>query len=278
MPLPGPPQVYDPRQHAVPATAAPRGPGAFVTLRPWLRRTFLVGLALLALAGWRKGTLPAPQAILPELWQVPVQEATAREPFDFRYKGHACRVRPVASYELWGLVVSHNDIHSVADTYHDATSVDTRDLCVVWGGTLRHSDYRLAKYRSGPFTCYVSWREPLPELAMENIGNNHLITDSAAVRDAIARVRVGDQVHVKGLLVDYQMDDWEGFWRRTSTVRTDSGCEVVYVEDLEILRRGTPFWYALWRLGWILVVAAPLAWLVLFVRQAGRNPVRLGEL
>lgn len=253
-------------------------PDLFTRLRPVLRAAFFAALAALALAGWRKGRLVGPREIRPELLQEPAQGATQRPPFSYDYRGKRCRVQPVASYELWGLVVSHNDIHAVADIYHDTSSVDTKDLCVLWGESLRHLDYLRAKYSSGPFTCYVRWSEPLPSLDMANVGNNHLITDAPPVRDAIARVRVGDQVHLRGLLVNYQMEDWRSFWRNTSTVRGDDGCEVVFVEQIEILRRGTPGWYALWRLAWIVLLGVPVVYLALFVRQSGRDPVKLGEL
>jgi len=250
----------------------------FSTLRPILRWSFFAALAVLLLAGWRKGALVGPNQVRPELLQEPLQLATDRPPFTFDYRGKQCRVKPVASYELWGLVVSHNDIHSVADIYHDTSSVDTKDLCVLWGESLQNRDYLRATFKSGPFTCYVSWSEPLPGLRMDGIGNNHMITDSPAVRQAIARVRVGDQVHFRGLLVNYQMEDWEGFWRNTSTVRTDSGCEVVYVEDLEILERGTPGWYLLWRLAIGVLIAVPVVYAVLFFRESGRDSVKLGEI
>lgn len=250
---------------------------SFARRRRLLARAFLVALLLLAVSGWRKGTLAGPREIEPALLGEPLQSATARAPFEFTYKSKRCRVRPVATYELWGLVVSHNDIHSVADIYHDASAVDTKDLCVIWGDNLRHTEYLRAKYHSGPFTCYVSWSEPL-DLRMDEIANNHMITDSPAVRRAIAGVEVGDQVHFRGLLVNYQMEDWEDFWRNTSTVRTDSGCEVVYVESLEVVRRGTPGWYLLWRLAWWTLLTVPVAYLVLFWIEAGRNPVSLGEI
>lgn len=253
-------------------------PDLFTRLRPVLRWAFFGSLAVLAVAGWRKGTLVPPREVLPELLSEPSQQPTERAPFTFDYKGKRCRVQPVASYELWGLVVSHNDIKSVADIYHDASSVDTKDLCVLWGESLRHMDYLRAKYSSGPFTCYVAWSEPLPSLDMANIGNNHMITDSPAVRRAIARVHVGDQVHFKGLLVNYQMDDWDDFWRNTSTVRNDSGCEVVFVEQLDVLRDGTPGWYALWRLAWVVLFAVPVLWGIAFYVESGKDSVKLGEI
>jgi len=237
----------------------------------------LAGAALVAAARWGAGRLPAPGEIASELLQAPAQGPSGREAFAFAYRGRACRVRPVASYELWGLVVSHNDVKSVADIYHDRSSVDTKDVCVVWGDNLRRDDYRRVKFWSGPFTCYFR----IPDgasFALDGAGNNHLLTDRPQVRRVISGVHVGDQVHLKGLLVDYQMDDWEGFWRRTSTARNDSDCEVVFVESLEVLRRGTPGWYAARRLGWLLLFGGAAFWLGFFAIEAGRGTGSVGRL
>lgn len=211
-----------------------------------------VALALVALflLAWRnRGGLPAPSEIDPALLNAPRQEATERAPFEFAYKGHTVRVRPVAEYELWGLVVSHNDIRSVADIYHDSSSVDTKDLCVVWGENLQSGELGKVSFESGPWTCYYRYPEGVRFLGSE-MSNNHLVTDQDALRSELDDIRVGDQIHVKGALVNYQLDDWRDYWRRTSTVRTDSGngaCEVLFFEELEVLVRGTPVWYALFR-------------------------------
>jgi hypothetical protein len=256
----------------------PRERDAFTRLRPWLRRSFLGALTLLAVAWWQKGSLVGPDGVRPELLAMPNQSSTERAPFAFAYRSRQCLVRPVASYDVWGLVVSHNDIGSVADIYHDASSVDTKDLCLLWGESLRHPDYLRARFHSGPFTCYASWSEPLANLHLDGIGNNHLITDSPAVRRAIDGVRIGDQVRLRGLLVDYQMDDWRDFWRRTSTVRDDRDCEVLFVEDLAVIRRGTPGWYLLWQLAIAVLLTVPILYGVLFWLTAGRDPVKLGQL
>lgn len=186
-------------------------------------------------------------------------------------------MEPVASYEQWGLVVSHNNIHSVADIYHDSTSVDTKDLCVIWGSNLEGDDFREVEFKSGSWTCY--FRYPMGvKFVHHELGNNHLITDDPEVREQIAQVKIGDQIHLKGLLVDYQMDDWESFWRRSSTVRTDSGCEVIFVEDLEVLERGTPGWYTAYRLGKVLIVVLPILYLVVFWLESGSSSSQLGRL
>lgn len=207
----------------------------------------LVGLCLLA---WlNKGALPAPAEIDPALLAEPRQEPTEREPFEFTHEGRTVRIRPVAEYELWGLVVSHNNIESIADIYHDSSSVDTKDLCVVWGSNLQSGELDKVEFESGPWTCYYRYPQGVRFVGSE-MSNNHLVTDSDELRAALDDIRIGDQIHVKGALVDYQLDDWRDFWRRSSRVRTDGGngaCEVFYFEELEVLVSGTPVWYGLFR-------------------------------
>jgi hypothetical protein len=251
--------------------------GTEIALRRLIARALLAAAVVALLAWWASHRLPAPGVIDARLRQEPVQGRTDRAPFDFVYKGKRCLVRPVASYELWGLVVSHNDIHSVSDIYHDATSVDTRDLCVVWGRNVQGDAYRRAKFWSGPFTCYV--RTPAGvDLDLHGVGNNHLISDEPRLRDVLGGVHLGDQVHVRGLLVDYQMEDWGDFWRRTSTVRSDSGCEVIYLEQLEVLRRNAAAAHTLIQGAVTLLVLLPIAWLVVAWREVGQRSGSLGRL
>lgn len=247
-------------------------------LRRLLARAFPAAILLVIAAGLLKGRPIDHSRIAPELLRAPRQEATTRDAFSFVYKRRECRVRPVAEYELWGLVVSHNNIESVADIYHDSSSVDTKDLCVLWGDNLASNDFHRVEFRSGSWTCYFSYPDGVA-FRHDGLGNNHLITDQPSMRDRIAGVRVGDQVRLKGFLADYQMDDWGSFWRQTSTVHTDSDCEVVFVEELEILARGSPGAYLAYRLGWIFVALIPVAYLALTWLEAG-DPAssRIGEI
>ena len=237
-------------------------------IRRLLAPLFLSALALTLIAWGRKGRDIDPVLIDPDLLRQPRQEPTSQVEFSFDYKGKACQVRPVAEYDLYGLVVSHNDIHSIADIYHDSTSVDTKDLCVIWGSNLESTDFHRVDFKSGPWTCYFSYPKGV-RFAHQELGNNHLITDDASIRRTIDRVRIGDQIHLEGLLVDYQMSDWESFWRKTSTTRKDSDCEVVFVKKLEILRSGTPGWYLAYRLGWVTLLVVPLLYLSTIWMEAG---------
>jgi hypothetical protein len=246
-------------------------------LRRRILPLFLAAAALFAFARWRERRLPPPQDLLAEVRPAPTQGPTDRRPFEFSYKGKRCFVRPVASYEIQGLVVSHNDIHSVADIYHDSTSVDTRDLCIAWGRNLDDRTYLETEFWSGPWTCYARWpaRVVFDGAALSN---NHLITDRPELRKRLEHVHVGDQVRLTGLLVDYRMEDWGDFWRRTSTVRNDSDCEVIFFDDLEVLRANVPLWHAVARTAKALLIALPVAWLMLAALEARRGPTSLGKL
>lgn len=200
---------------------------------------------------WHQKARPIPIAsILPELRREPRQTATDPTPFAFSYRGRPYNVKPLAAYDLAGLVVSHNDIGGLADIYHTKDSLDTKDVCVIWGDNVATEDFHRVKFWNGPWTCH--WRYPDGvRTAASQVSNNHLITQSDSIRQAIARVRVGDQIRVRGRLVAYQDAAHAEFWRTSSLTRGDTGngaCEVVFVENLEILKAGAPGWWTLYLL------------------------------
>jgi hypothetical protein len=239
------------------------------------RRLVAIALAaaLVALAASfvMKRRLVEPEAIDPVLLRPPEQGPTTREPFTFTYRGRACRVRPVAEYRLSGLVVSHNDVESFADIYHDTSSVDTKDLCLLWGRSLETSDFHQVDFSSGPFTCYFRYPQGI-RFDPKELANNHLITDDDDIRTRLGAVHVGDQVRLAGLLVDYQMEDWRDVWRETSTTRNDDHCEVVFVDRLDVLRQAAPRWHRLYRLcGWLLA-ALPALYVLLLWLEVGPPP------
>lgn len=194
-----------------------------------------------------KKQIPSKEELLPEIEKSPIQNDVSKPDFSFDYRGTPYKVMPKTDYELWGLVVSHNNINSVADSYHNKESVDLKDICVVWGGNVKTGIYTEGKYSSGSWSCewkfdsYESWRQ----FSEKEISNNHLISDDPIVQNQIRAVRIGDQVHLTGYLVDYVngKTDWR---RETSLTRKDTGnhaCEVIFVNKLEILKPGNVIWY-----------------------------------
>lgn len=214
----------------------------------WVLNGLLVFLLLFGmLTGRKKGKAIPLSSIDRSMYQEPVQKGVKKPVFSFRYRGSKYLVKPVADYELWGLVVTHNDISSMFDSYHDKNSVDTKDLCVIWGHNLRSDDFKRMKFWSSSFVCHARFSNRVVFYGKQ-LSNNHLITDKPALRKLISKVRVGDQIRIKGMLVNYANARWPKHWRRSSVRRTDTGmgaCEVSFVNDMEIVRRGTPIWYAL---------------------------------
>lgn len=238
-----------------------------------LQKILWVVLGVLAclwlLARWQRGVVSA-SSTLKELQQEPLQTPTQEEPFQFTYRKRTYDVKPVANYTLWGLVVSHNNINSFFDSYHDKNSVDTKDLCVIWGANLKDNEFHKVSFRSGSWTCYFRYRHGV-RFDKYKLSNNHLITNDPTVRRMIAKVRVGDQVKFEGMLVNYKDKRTKFRWRMSSKTRKDAGnraCEVVFVRKLEILKRGTPFWYFLGNASFWLFVLTLLGKMAAFALES----------
>lgn len=183
--------------------------------------------------------LPDKDQLLPEIVNAPVQISltdSQRKEFSFEYLEREIKVKPVAGYELWGLVVSRKDIFSFLEGYQEEYAINTRDVCVIWGRNL-DADYQKIKFSSGSFFCY--FRNTLGTgFEEDDLSNNHLITDNPDIRRLINNVNVGDQIYIKGFLANYIEDDWQS-WRNSSVTRTDTGngaCETIFVEEFKILR------------------------------------------
>lgn len=205
-----------------------------------------VGLILWVAGSANKGVGIPLNTVDPSLAADPVQTAVDERNFTFSYKDVTYEVQPVADYDLRGLVVSHNNPAGFGDIYHDERSVDTKDLCVIWGANVSHGGFHKVEFSSGAWTCYARWPGGVV-FSGSHLSNNHLITDKQAVRDAIEDVRIGDQIHIRGKLVNYtDPAGWKGWWRKSSLTRTDAGntaCEVVFVDSIDTISRGTPGWY-----------------------------------
>ncbi len=232
-------------------------------------------LAAALLAWSHRNLLPSPSQILPAALAAPVQTATFRQPFSIRYGGERYEITPRATYELSGLVVSRNDTGALADIYHDENSFDTVDVCIVWGDNLSVHDYHQAEFHSGPWTCYVRW--PADQaFNLQAMSNTHLITATDAMRRQLGALRIGDQVRLRGLLVDYATTSGTQH-RQTSLVRDDQGngaCEVLFVEALQVLAPAPSFWRYSWYVALCLIggILCRKLWLVWVWARHWRSP------
>jgi hypothetical protein len=218
----------------------------------------------------RSETLPQPSELLPQLFQEPLQSEATQQEFRTSYQEQLYTISPVASYELWGLVVTHNNILALDDIYHDETSIDIKDICVIWGENLQSDEYLRWNFWSEPWTCFFQAETKASHQKFEEtaLGNNHLLATDPLVQKTIRQARIGDQIHLRGQLVDYQNAQQPGFWRRSSTTRDDEAngaCEVVLVQEFNILQAANQTWRSASELSTTLAKLLAVCCVLLFV-------------
>jgi hypothetical protein len=140
---------------------------------------------------------------------------------------------PRAQYDITARILSREDYR-----FDALAELIPEDLALGWGPM---SDNRvLAAFDISQGARFYTWQPhgPLPIARADVIShsaNTHVIPASREIRTLLARLRVGEVVHLTGELVDGQRDD--GAWIRTSLTRTDSGagaCEVLLVESVAL--------------------------------------------
>ena len=240
----------------------------------FLKTFWLLFLILTAFSCHRQYQLPPEESILIDHNFQPMQSNRDESEFKFMYAGKVYGVKPQAHYELRGLIVTTNNIYAFDDIYHDETSVDLKDICVVWGTNLREKLYKGIEFWSEPWTC--NWKTKDDDLYAEfrgdMISNNHLLASDPAVQEKIRSLGFGDQVKVTGKLVDYYPAGQPDRARKSSLIRTDEGdgaCEVFFVENIEILKAPNEIWRKLFKLGQWGSIATLLAIVALFIKNPG---------
>ena len=201
------------------------------------RQVYLHRLAFIALAAaglwqfghdWRLRPVHPPDGLLAP--QEPQQSTLAHAP---QIVLGAWTLNPRAEYEITARILSREDY------WLDALSdLIPEDLALGWGSM---SDNRiLTSFKITQSARFYSWRVqsayPIPrQEIISHSANTHVIPADVSVRSQLARLRVGQIVHLTGMLVDGTRKD--GAYIRTSLTRDDSGagaCEVMLVEHVEI--------------------------------------------
>jgi hypothetical protein len=242
--------------------AGPAARGA-EPLRPLLPRWAWPALAVLA-ALWIfsrmfSERLAGAGEIDQRLFAEPLQTELAQaEPVPMEAGDFWLTLYPRFDYRICGLVVSVNDYQKFGlrfqDFYH-------RDFCLIWGdnvssGLFRHSGVEFEHHGN---VCYYQCRSALcPSGRL--LSNTHLLSADREVLKAIDRVRRSDQVCLRGKLVDVSAKPKQAPAGQapaaarlaTSTTREDQGlgaCEIMLVEEVEILVEGNRLWRVLSSVG-----------------------------
>ena len=237
---------------------------------------FLVSVVALAISFWQKDKLPDKDAIDEKLYQEPIQTETEATEFMVVKEGQKYEIKPLFNYELRGLVVSYHHSQSWWDYYHKEWGdyLNAKDICVIWGSNIETEVYQHMKFKSGSWTCYQEFktgtdREIWSKFANNQGSNNHLLSNNPGIDQKIMEARTGDQIHLKGYLAEYALED-ESFQRGSSVSRDDQGngaCETVYVTDFEILKKGNDLWWLTYYYVHFIIVGCLVLLFILFFRN-----------
>ncbi len=213
---------------------------------PLNRILIIASFGWLLVSFWHRNELPGNIDYVPELANEPVQTTTSKRPFEVEFNGVNYSVAPEFAYDITGMIVSyrHHDgnsrMHSRANDH-----LNMLDVCVIWGDNPLNGRLHKISFWNGIFTCNVKTRDQQAWDAfdMNQLSNNHLISDDEFIRRQVRKIKVGDQVRIKGYLSSYAGEG--GGNRGTSTTRTDTGdgaCETIYVDQFKIVKPATSYW------------------------------------
>lgn len=193
-------------------------------------------------------TLPDPSDAEPlVIHGEPMQQEISPPVFTKKYGDIVYTYTPRAEYEISGVVVSLHHSDSFVDITHEHDPANALDLCLAWGANVETDAYRRVEYHHGDFTCFYRWWGEDPGFRGDEMSNTHIVPSTPELSRLAKKVRVGDQVTLRGTLVDYEtrFSDGRNIGRRsTSMVREDTGngaCEILYLDDLRVLARGEPW-------------------------------------
>jgi hypothetical protein len=140
---------------------------------------------------------------------------------------------PRARYDITARILSREDY-----SFDPLSDLVPEDLALGWGAMSDNRVLRELKISQG--SRFYSFRPvtqmPIPvQQAISHSANTHVIPGTSFVRSQLANLRVGQVVHLEGVLVDGVRGD--GFYFHTSLTREDTGagaCEVMLVERVEV--------------------------------------------
>ncbi|MGI9272171.1 MAG: hypothetical protein ACR2QT_10380 [Woeseiaceae bacterium] len=206
----------------------------------------LASFVCLLVSFWNRNAIPGNIDYVTTILDEPMQSAARKDPFSVAFNEVEYLVEPEFSYDITGMIVSYRH-HDDSSRMHRLSNdhLNMLDVCVVWGNNTVGAQLDKLDFWNGIFTCNVQTRDQVAwdSFDMNQLSNNHLISDDDYVRDRVKDIQIGDQIRVRGYLAGYSSP---GIGKRgTSTTRTDTGdgaCETIYVERFDIVRAATSYW------------------------------------
>ncbi len=176
----------------------------------------------------------------------PVQGTTSGE-ININIDGTDIRIEKLASYTIYGKVVSIHDYTLKKTLYEKLSPVD---FTIAYGEGIPASE-KLIFSTNSDRTVYpklkddsdADWVKQNQSIINSKISNNHLIHANDEIRNLLLNVRVGDYIKLKGYLVgvysdQYQpwvsslsRDDYKTLYMNPS--KKEYRCEIIYVTEVD---------------------------------------------
>lgn len=223
----------------------------------WPFRILFYGSALLLMIGYfQQDKFVDDLQIGKQLLHEPIQKQTRQQSFSVSQKGVDYKIEPLFDYEISGLVVSYRHHGDGLYSIHNRLwndHINVSDLCVVWADNATKLDLNQFTFWNESFTCNIKTENmgAWEKFKMNQLSNNHVVTADDVIRDKIAQARIGDQIHIKGMLSNYSTS--KGGTRGTSTTRDDRGngaCETIFVKEFEIIKSMDNIWRPIMTFAW----------------------------
>ncbi|UCC94874.1 MAG: hypothetical protein JSW40_08690 [Candidatus Omnitrophota bacterium] len=213
-----------------------------------IRYLFLIFLLIFIVTFFTRNNVRGVGEIAPDVLRPPLQqELSPKKPFTFVKDDYEYRLSPLYYYSISGIVVSK--INYKRFSIYKESSAFPIDLCMIWGDNAktRVHQNRGVKFSQDCRWCWVDWQGNV-NFNLAEISNSHLLVNNKDLERVMNALVVGDQIKIRGKLVDVDARPLgkvkQGSLRdlswSTSTIRTDQGagaCEVIYVDDIKILKK-----------------------------------------
>lgn len=211
-------------------------------LKTAIKALIVISLCITSISFLWLERLPDSEDITPPLQADPTQTPAEHEPIILAEDGYVATLSVRHEYDVAGLVVEEYTADNWLDVTHKNDPFNTRDFCLVWGENTKNNLYQTIGFSHGEFTCFAQFgnRDTYAAFQRHQFSNNHVIPANDAVAAIIDAMAIGDQIRLRGFLVDVNatIPDGRTWNRNTSVSRTDSGngaCELIYVTSAEII-------------------------------------------
>jgi hypothetical protein len=221
----------------------------FKTMTDFIKKhTLLLLFLILITTFFTRNNFKGIRSIAPEVLEQPYQHKIDNpQLIKFQNNGYAYEVTPVYSYEINALIVSK--MNYKVFSIEKFAKIFPYDLCLIWGGNISSGTYKnkTLQFSQDCRWCFARLYGNV-KFNWDEFSNSHLLINSSALEKQARSLVVGDQVKIKGRLVNVKarligtpdsFNALEYQWNSgVGKIGLGAGaCKVIYVEKLEVLRK-----------------------------------------